>query len=357
MTLRPRRLLPVEVVFHPHWWYCNYGLTFGEEFFFDPDVRVEGERQMRRLLYERFGDLGLGEKDPLPRPVIGQVHLAAGFLPSAILGCEVLFAEDAPPAILPRNLTDDEVRALQVPDILDTPIMQRLVAMMDRLQERFGYLEGDVNWGGVQNVALDLRGQQLLLDYYENPDLAFHLLDVVSRTIANLALYIRSRTGSTSIAVNRIVASVDPALSLHSNCSVTMVSNATYERFLLPYDNYLAQRLQPYGIHHCGADMEHVVEGYSKVQGVSFFDVGWGSDVARCRAGLPGFFSLRMSPVRVRECTVDAVQQDVEQLLRQAGDLTQAGICCINMDDGTPDENVRAIFHVVDEYRRTLSQA
>ena len=38
-------------------------------------------------------------------------------------------------------------------------------------------------------------------------------------------------------------------------------------------------------------------------------------------------------------------------LLGQAGDLSKVGICCINMDYGTADENVAKIFEVAERYR------
>ena len=52
--------LPADIIFHPNWWHKNYGLTFDRDFFYDPTRRVNQEQQMRQLLYERFGDLGLG---------------------------------------------------------------------------------------------------------------------------------------------------------------------------------------------------------------------------------------------------------------------------------------------------------
>jgi hypothetical protein len=353
MGIQPHRFLPVEVVFHPSWWHQHYGLTFGEGFFFDPDRRVESERRMRVSLAERFGDLGLGEADSPARPVIGPVHLAAGFLPSAVLGCEIRYAPDASPEVLPAHLSDEQILALQVPDLEVNPAFRRLIGLMDALEARHGRLEGDVNWEGVQNVALNLRGQQLLLDYYENPALARRLLDVVARTLEAMAGYVRRRTGTTSTAVNPIVAAVDPRVSLHSNCTVAMVSAATYGEFLLEHDRWLAARLWPYGIHHCGGDMHKVRREYSTVEGAELFDVGWGSDVAACRAALPeAIFSLRLSPVRVAQGTPVEIAADVEGLLRAAGPLQRAALCCINMDGTTPDANVRAIFDTANAYRR-----
>lgn len=353
MSLTPKQFLPVEIVFHASWWHRHYGFNFDEGFFFDAARRVEEERRMRAILHERFGDLGLGEANAGPRPVIGPVHLAAGFLPSAVLGCEIKFFEDASLEVVPANLTDEQVMALEVPNLETNPAFRKLISLMDALEARYGFVEGDVNWEGVQNLALNLRGSQLFLDYFDNPALARRLLDVAERTIAAMAAYIRRRTGTNSISVNRIVGPVDSRISLHSNCTVTMVSAATYHEYLLDYDRKLAAELWPYGIHYCGADMHKVRKEFALVDGAELFDVGWGSDVAACRAALPNaVFSLRLSPVRVSSQTRREVVEDVEKLLRAAGPLDKAALCCINMDDKTPDENVRAIFETASTYRR-----
>ncbi len=353
MSFTPKTFLPVEVVFHASWWHRHYGFRFDEGFFFDPTRRVEDERRMREILHRRFGDLGLGEAHAAPRPVIGPVNLAAGYLPSAVLGCEVKFADDATLEVLPAHLTDAQVMALQVPDLAANPVFQKLIRLMDVLEARFGHLEGDVNWEGVQNVALNLRGQQLFLDYYDNPALARRLLDVAARTISAMAGYVRQRTGTSSLSVNRIVGPVDPRISLHSNCTVTMVSAAVYREFLLDHDRQLAANLWPYGIHYCGNDMHKVRQEFARVDGAELFDVGWGSDVAVCRTSLPNaIFSLRLNPVRVSTLPREQVVADVEALSRAAGPIARAAVCCVNMDDKTPDENVRAIFQTVERYRR-----
>jgi len=353
MEITSQSFLPVEVVFHPSWWNRHYGLTFDEAFFFDPAKRVESERVVRAALNERFADLGLGEPDAMPRPVVGPVHLAAGFLPSAVLGCQIRYYDNASPEVIPSSLSDEQVIALDVPDLETNPVCRKLIALMNALEAQYGALEGDVNWEGVQNVALNLRGPQLFVDYYENPALARRLLDVVAQTLAAMAAYVRRRTGSNSVAVNRIVGAVDSRISLHSNCTVAMISARTYREYLLDHDRRLARDLWPYGIHHCGADMHKVRNEYAQVEGAEFFDVGWGSDVAACRAALPNaIFSLRLSPVRLATLTPPEVAADAEGLLRAAGPLERVALCCINLDDKTPDENVRAIFQVAERHRR-----
>ncbi|NJD03683.1 MAG: hypothetical protein FIA99_14060 [Ruminiclostridium sp.] len=337
--------LPVEIIFNPRWWNKNCNITFDKGFFIDPVRRVNDEQKMRTYLYERFGDIGLGEKNSGEKPVMGPVHLAAGYIVSQLLGCEIRFNECDPPDVIAANMTDQEVMGLEAPDIFEAGTTRELINMMNELEDRYGYLVGDVNWSGVQNIALDLRGQQLFIDYYENHELVEHLFEIISKTLVEFVTYIRKRTGSSSISVNPSVRHFGPSVNLHSNCSVAMISNEFYEKFLLKYDNFLSANLQPYGIHHCGDNMDRVAEGYSKVNGVEFFDVGWGSDIRKCRELLPdAFFNLRLNPVKILTCSDNEVEEDIIKLVENNGGIRNAGICCINMDNGTPDINIKKVF-------------
>ena len=74
--------------------------------------------------------------------------------------------------------------------------------------------------------------------------------------------------------------------------------------------------------------------------------------MAACRAVLPDtFFSLRLNPARLRTQTPDEVRADVERLLNQAGPLDKLALCCVSMDAGASDQNVRAMFEVAERFR------
>lgn len=350
----PTNFLPIELVFHAHWWYQNYGLTFGRDFFFKPKQRVESEKRMRQILYERFGDLGLGEKAGGGlRPVIGPVHLACDYIIPELFGCKVDYSNDATPEVQTLNLSDQEVMSLEPPELGNTRVGKELMTLMEQLEMEYGYLEGDVGWDGLQNTALYLRGYQLFIDYYENPALVRRIFDVILQTQIELVKYIKKRTGTSSLSVNRVILGVDPKINLHSNCTVQMISNETYEEYLLPYEKILAQELSPYGIHHCGNNLQVVAPGYAKVENLCFLDVGWGSDVEECRRIFPTqVLSLRLSPVRMLTAHPDEIEADLVSLLAKGKPLDKIAICCINMDHGTPDDNIYRLFEVVERYRR-----
>jgi uroporphyrinogen-III decarboxylase len=352
--------LPVELVFNPHWWNRTAGISFERPFYLDPQTRIENDRLMRRMLYERYGALGLGERDPQPRPVIGSLHVAGGFVIPALLGAEILFAPDAAPQPYPLHLDASQIDQLQKPDFRSIWPMNELIAQMDALEAQWGYLVGDLNTDGLLNAAYHLVGASLFSDFYQAPQRAQRLLELIGELIVDVAGYIRRRTGSSSIAVNRMVERFDRRTFLHANCSVPMISPKSYAALHLPVEQRMALALsagedgsgQPFGIHHCGGNLERYAAAYAQLP-LDFIDVGWGSDVAACRQALPGvFFNLRLSPLRMLTCTPQEIAADTAYLLSAAGPLELAGICCINMDYGTPDANLMAMVEVVEQYRR-----
>ncbi|MFA5835727.1 MAG: uroporphyrinogen decarboxylase family protein [Bellilinea sp.] len=349
-----RPVIPVELVFNPNWWNKTAGISFDQAFYLDPQVRIENDVIMRRVLYQRYGSFGLGELDPQPRPVIGSPFVAGGFVIPALLGAEILFSLDAAPQPRPLQFTPEQIDRLEKPDFRQTWPMNTLIAQMDILEAEWGYLVGDVNTDGLLNAAYHLYGVDLFTDFYTAPERLERLLSMIGELIGDVSEYIRQRTGSCSVSVNRMIERVDRSTFLHANCSVPMISPGSYRAVQLPIEQRMAQRLQPFGIHHCGDNLQRYAPAYAELP-VNFIDVGWGSDVAACRQALPdAFFNLRLSPVRMLICTPAEIAADTKTLLEAAGTLDQVGICCINMDFGTPDENLRAMYDVVQEFRGSV---
>jgi hypothetical protein len=335
------------MIFNPNWWYHNYGITFDQSFYLDRYQCIANDVVMRRALHERFG---IGTADPQPRPIVGSRYIAGGFVLPALLGVEIRFSQQEAAWPVPMNLSRDKILALRAPDIRSTWPMSHLIANMDAMEKSFGHVIGDFNTAGVLNTALELRGQQLFMDLLEDEELVKHLFSVVAETEAAVAGYVRARTGTASVAVNRSIMNVDPRIHVEGNCSGQMISPAVYRKSLLPWHSSLAQRLAPFGIHHCGNNLQLFASAYAETQAV-FYDVGWGSDVARCSATLPNaFLNLRLNPVRLLQCTAQEVRRDASVALRAAGRNSHVGLCCINMDFGTPDENVQAIFAAAHDF-------
>lgn len=346
-------ILPVEVVFHPSWWHKHAGISFDRDFFYDPRRRVDDERKMERVLFERFGDLGLGEDRDRDLPALGPVHNAAGYLFSEMLGCRVEYQADAPPQVIPAGRDDLEI---DVEAVFSGEPFRRFVRLAEALKSAHGRVAGDVNWGGILNLALDRRGQDIFLDLVDRPGEVRRFFGRIGQVIDRFASFVKEMTGTTSISVNRLVRHLPGAVFLHSECALTMISVEHYRDFLMPFDGDWGLRRRPFGIHYCGADPHRFAAAFAELPVLDFLDVGWGGDLAVLRARLPRtFLNIRLSPVEIAAQSLDEIRRAVEARVAASGDPRRTGVCCINMDDRVTDDRVRTIFETVFALRRRLS--
>ncbi len=342
-------MLPVDIVLGPAWWYRHEGITFDEDYFFHPARRVEVERRMEQALYDRWGRFGLGADHHTDLPVAGAVHLAAGFLISEMLGCTVRYTEAKPPEVVPAN-----VAALRIdPDhAFEAPAFDRLRKLIDALEAKFGYVVGDVNFGGILNHALDVRGQTILMDLMDRPDEAADFFATLAEVQDRFTAFIEGRTGTSSISVNRTLRHIPKPVYLHSECSHVMISTADYERFLLPFDAQWSRGRRPFGIHYCGEDPHRYAESFAKLPHLDFLDVGWPGDLRTLRRHLPDtFLNIRYSPVQIAKQAPAEIRETVRRLVHDSACPYLTGVCCINMDDQVTDEKISALFEEVEQLR------
>lgn len=337
----------------PSWWHRHAGITFDEDFFYHPARRVEAERQMEKVLFDRWGRYGLGTDHDKDLPCVGAVHLAAGYLLSEMLGCRVTYADDQPPQVIPADL---ETMRVSADAAFGGPAFKRFETLLEALKTKYGYLCGDVGWGGVLNLALDLRGQQMLMDMMDKPEESARFMSEIFQVIRSFVEGVGRETGTTSISVNRIAAHFQKPLLLHSECSLTMISVAAYEQYLMPFDIQWCQDKRPYGIHYCGTDPHRFAASFAKLPHLDFLDVGWGGDVAELRRHLPRtFFSIRYSPVEIAKQSPDEIHAALRRLIVASGNPRLTGVCCINMDDAVTDAQVDALFEVAAELREEFA--
>ena len=341
--------LPVDVVFHPSWWNKHVGICFDEDFFYDPRRRVSDEQLMEQTLYDRFGDCGLGLHRNEARPEIGAVHLAAGYLLSEMLGCRIEYFADSAPQVICAHREELEIDE-EAP--FRSPAFKRLQALIEELKARHGYVTGDINWGGVLNLAMDLKGENVLMDMMMDPEGVKRYFAQIGRVVERFFSYIKAETGTSSISVNRIARLLDEPIYIHSECSHTMISEQDYEDLLLDIDIEWSKKYQPYGIHYCGKDPHRHAAQFAQIPHLAFLDLGWGGDVKTLREALPEtFFSLRLNPVEINDYTSDELRQIITERVEASGDLYKTGICCVNMDGNVSDERVKEIYRIAEELK------
>lgn len=334
---------------HPSWWHAREGIVFDEDFYFDPQKRVETERRMELALHERWGGFGFGSKHHEERPEVGPVHLAAGYIVSAMLGCRITYPPDASPSVSRADAGDAEI---DVDGAFRTPIFRKFTSLMDSLEGAHGFLCGDMNWSGVLNVALDIRGQELFLDMVDSPQEVTQYFRSIAQVIDRFTGIVFGRTGSTSISVNRTVQHFAQPVFLHSECSNTMISTHDYERFILPIDAAWSRMHRPFGVHHCGADPHRFAESYARIPHLDFLDVGWGGDVVALRKALPAtFLNLRVSPVEIARKSTAEIRHTIRDMVLQSENPFLTGVCCINIGPEIDDDRITTILRTVAELR------
>jgi hypothetical protein len=348
-------MLPVDVVLHPSWWHAHAGITFDEDFFYHPAKRVESERRMEQVLHERFGRYGLGADHNRDLPVIGAVHNAAGFMVSEMLGCRIQYKADSAPDVVTADRPSLDIDPDQP---FRSAAAKRYEHLRDQLKTRHGHVLGDINWGGVLNIALNVRGQDILLDMVDDVEKTKAQFRKLAEVLERFTNGIQAETGSTSISVNRNVRHFQNPVFLHSECSHTMISVHNYEEFLMPIDVEWSRRHQPFGIHHCGKDPHRFATSYAKLPRLDFLDLGWGGDVPLLRRHLPHtFFNIRLDPVSIVHQTPAEIRETVTRLVRESDNPWLTGVCCINMDNTVSDAQICAIFDAVNDLRKEYAAA
>ena len=332
-----------DITFHPSWWHKYAGIEFTKDFFEDPEYRMECDVKMRRVLYEHFGEFGIGEENPEKRPVLGSDLLAAGYFHSALVGCEIVYSKDNSPQVKCMELSDEDLEDIHIGDYKNHPLYKNMMEQVNYLKEKFGYVIPAVNLMGIQNIALDMMGQNLFIAYYTEPEEIDRLLGEIADMSIEIGKYLKELSPNVSTGVTAIVGQTVPDCYLTSNCSVEMISNDLYEEFLLKYDNQMAEEFKSFGIHHCGQTMEHVVEGYAKVKNLDFAEVGAGSDFVAVKEALPNtVLNARFSPVFLAENDEAAIISKTKEICSWLGE--KDSISCVGIDSNVPVEKIKCFL-------------
>ena len=261
--------------FSEAWLHQNYGLDFGERYHTDAVFRTEQDRETRKLLWERFGHLGLGEKDPQPRP-----HLEIcghRFLP-ALLGCEIIFQEDQAPASVHIGLDRaKDLARFKLPDLQKNVWAREFREQAVRLMDRYGTVDATINHGGPINVASNVLGTEAFVYLIESPEPFRAFL----QTIADLCI----------LTYDQLTLPMNPELGADrelflGNCPVMMLDPGMYVAEVLPADLSLRSRVKRFGLHHCGP-IDRYLGAYQRLEPLEYLEVGSGSDLSEVRRAFP----------------------------------------------------------------------
>ena len=247
---------PTRVLFKCSEWVGQHGFYADEigldyrEYYTNPDlmlqVQLEAARRRRELPVH---DLILGA--PPTESWFTGVDLWPAVAPGAF-DCELMYRKETVIANRSRHLSREECDALVMPGIEDGGIIGTIrqfhAYLVEKYENKLCYLgrmvdhiQNGMGTSGFFSLALDLRGEEIMADMYE--DEAF-----VHRFLRKLADWSDALTRRWAAPEHK-----DDPFPLTDH-GIDMLSPAMYEKFILPIllEKNRGRLQVPQFFHHCG---------------------------------------------------------------------------------------------------------
>ncbi len=342
--------LRVSLGFTPRWFRSRLGIDFSRAWHVDPEYRAASLLAMRRHLHDCFPTV------PYFRPVMdGDIERSCWTLSGVngimtiplLYGIEPRYAADGwPDARDGMHVPRAEIAVDGPLDLDRHPVLVDLYRQIGVIRDRSGPVHGYLNYQGLMNVALKVRGNDFFLDLVDDPDWAHRFLGHVAETIAAVSGRIQAMQRSSGFAVD--------LLSM-SNCVMNMISPGQYEEFVLPLDRDLGARYPRFGIHTCNWKADPYLASLRKIPRMGYLDTGIDSDLERMRALFPDTRrAVLYGPVALETRTLDALGADFRRIAKLAGpcDLVLADV-----ESTTGDGRVRDALAIASELDREFLAA
>ncbi len=338
----PKQSFPkIEITFSPAWWATKYGMDFSTPESWQDAIRyTERDREQRRLLYERFGDVGLGEIDPQPNPLVG-VEYGHRFM-SAFWGCEVVYLPDQWPHATPWPDAESRLAGLEVPDVDSSPAVQLARKNARTLMDRYGRVQSAVNFGGPLNNAVSVLGEPVFAACAADPDLAQRLLYRMGEAVFRIHDQLECPINGVPPGQER---QKDWGIG---NCPVGQVSPRMYQDVVLPVDLWFRQNFQGknFSLHHCGI-FHPYRQAYQPLQATDL-DVGPGTDLRLTRQAYPrARISAYFEPGEFASLTAARIDAFVAEMIEAASPVDLfTYIRAIEVGPELTDQSVRDMMTV-----------
>jgi len=303
----------------------------------DPVKRTETMRECTRVMFERFGDVGIGSSDPQPAPMAASSY-GDRFM-SALFGCQIRYFKDQPPAALAKQVDPEEMLSLEIPDLENNEAVNKMLSDARRLRSVYGFAYGYINTGSPLNVAVSLYGEDFLIACADAPEAARHVLRVIGETIFRLDKEICAVVEPGAFPRT-------PRVSEYGNCPAIMFSPSMYREVILPVDKWYRSQVREFHLHHCG-----VFDGFTDIYrelSPTTIDIGGGSDYRLLREAFPDTpCSLLINTGDVEPLSPEEIDLFVGNMVEGAAPASLiTRITCPELRAGVPDETVRALATV-----------
>lgn len=337
--------LRVSLGFTPRWYRSRLGIDFGQRWHTDAEYRYAALMSMISHLHESFPEVSYfapqtGNDVEQRCATISGVY-GIMVIPS-LYGLPIDYRSDNWPDVAGGvHLSKKELAATVASGPLDldaVPTFRALEAQMDRIETRWGKIHGYLNYQGVLNIALKLRGNEIFLDMFDDPEFARSLFTHIADTIERVSKRVQARQRRSGFDVD--------LLSM-SNCVINMISPQQYEEFLLPLDRELSTKFSRFGVHTCNWDATPYFDALSRIDSLGYLDTGIAADLPRMRRTFPNTrLAVMYSPVKLEQASIQEIRADIEKL---DAELAPCDLVMADVENTTPDERVGELLKTVSQ--------
>ena len=340
--------LRVSLGFTPAWYHARVGVDFSERWHTDPVSRAESLLSMKRHLHDCFPSV------PYFAPVYDDgverttwtVSGVNGILTiSRLYGIEPRYVPDGwPDARAGMHIPKEEIPIARPVDLDGHPVLRDLYRQMDVIREKSGPIYGYLNYQGLLNIALKVRGNDIFMDLFDDPEWARGFLAHIASTIRAVSRRVQELQRQSGFPVD--------LLSM-SNCVMNMISPEQYEEYVLPFDRGLSRDYPRFGVHTCNWTIDPYLESLRRIERMGYLDTGIDSDLERMRALFPSTRrAVLYSPVSLEQKSAAELAADFRTVERDCGpcDLVLADV-----ESTTPDSRVREALAISEELDREFS--
>ncbi len=338
----------VSLGFTPKWYRSRLGIDFSEAWHNDYRYRFDSLTTMKAHLHECFPEVPSFIPGKDPDPSCATISGIYGImLISGLMGLKLEYRQDNWPDVAGAMvLSKEELQSSPVPMpggdfngfLKSRTLYTDLLEQMDGLKSRYGIIPGYLNYQGILNVALKVRGQDIFMDMYDDPDFVHSLFARIAGLIEAVSGRIQSRQRASGFQAN--------LLSM-SNCVINMLRPEQYAEYLLPLDRELSTRYERFGIHPCNWDDTPYIEELRTIDNMGYLDTGPMADLGKIRRLFPDTRrAVLYSPVWLNEKSENEIAVDMERIARI---YAPCDIVLADVESDTADERVNTFLRICRE--------
>jgi len=371
-----------NVQFETKWWYDEYGIESKNPFEESMDEQIEKKMKKSKLLYERYGYLGIGDPDPKPVYSIPQYDgriVVSGFFGGKRPGWEKksgCYWIDRTRGALGDIGSVSDIVKIKIPNWDDSPLVNETFERFEQDKSSRYYKEGKVDSPWTYETFFDPRtgaeykmiGFMCVVDLapflygdtefftamIEDEDFTFALLDKCYEISTDYTSYMAKRFG---------INTSDMGWSTMGGDYSCVLSPELYEKYIKPYDlqRMGENNLNCINLHSCGASshLYGVWGKYPHRESILVMQTrGIEGKLAHLRECLP--YTLIQLTMHQPQCDFENIPaQAVEKMIRayaeEAGyDNLEVNAIVVQKGSNT-DRNIEAFCKTVDEINENIS--